>query len=339
MSDLNVEEKQRAALHELLEEITSNSEIQLTRKNELGPDLSFEPGLVHFQRVLTLYRLLKEVNLEEFPEQRLTPLVNLARDLNSILDDIKTFSVSKHRSDPVDVRDSLIKSLADGYPRHFDAITPILAYASIKGTDLGSLVHRANEAITAIQAKSKEHLDQLQTFRLDAEGALKAVQQFAQEAGVAQHAIHFKKEADLHSGQAKPWLIATCVFAGVTLLSGLGFLISYSWGNWEITSVQGLQLTLSKVVIASILISATLWTGKMYRAHRHNEIINRHRQNALATFEAFAKATSDEQTKNAVLLQATQCIFAAQQTGYVPSDSDGSHFSQIFEIVRGTGTR
>jgi hypothetical protein len=73
----------------------------------------------------------------------------------------------------------------------------------------------------------------------------------------------------------------------------------------------------------------------MYRSQWHNHVVNKHRQNALSTFETFVKAASDEQTKNAVLIQATQCIFSQQPTGFVAHDSDGAPSPQILEIVRG----
>jgi len=82
------------------------------------------------------------------------------------------------------------------------------------------------------------------------------------------------------------------------------------------------------------MVSATFWAGKTYRAHRHNAVVNRHRQNALTTFQTFAQAASEEQTKNAVLLQATQCIFSPQQTGYIQSDNDTPGIPQVLEIVR-----
>jgi len=91
-----------------------------------------------------------------------------------------------------------------------------------------------------------------------------------------------------------------------------------------------------KIFIFSILLSAAVWCGKTYRAYRHNAVVNRHRQNALATFEAFAKAASDVETKNAVLLQATQCIFSPQQTGYVSGEPE-SALPPVLEIVRNLG--
>ena len=98
------------------------------------------------------------------------------------------------------------------------------------------------------------------------------------------------------------------------------------------------QLALAKVIAFSILFSAVLWAGRIYRAHRHNYVVNKHRQNALSTFEAFAKASEDTPTKNAVLLQATQCIFSPQSTGYLPQEKEAEGSTQILEIIRGAAS-
>ena len=85
-----------------------------------------------------------------------------------------------------------------------------------------------------------------------------------------------------------------------------------------------------------VLFMALVWCSKNYAAVRHNYIINKQRQNALSTFETFVKAAGDEdiQTKNAVLLQATQCIFSAQPTGFSNKNSDGDPSTKIIEIAK-----
>ncbi|MBZ5671148.1 MAG: hypothetical protein LAO04_15645 [Acidobacteriia bacterium] len=158
----------------------------------------------------------------------------------------------------------------------------------------------------------------------------------AQESGVSQHAVHFKGEADRHEATAKQWLSATIWLAAVTLAFAIAFFVLYFTIGSTLTATQNLQLAISKVIIIFILLSATFWVGRTYRAHRHNAVVNRHRQNALTTFRTFVEATGDEPTKNAVLLQATQCIFSPQQTGYVSSESEPG-IPQVLEIVRTLG--
>lgn len=53
------------------------------------------------------------------------------------------------------------------------------------------------------------------------------------------------------------------------------------------------------------------------------------------TFDVFVKAASaDDQTKNAVLLQATQCIFSPQSAGCLASEKEPEGSSQLVELVR-----
>ena len=87
-------------------------------------------------------------------------------------------------------------------------------------------------------------------------------------------------------------------------------------------------------MIFSILSYIVVWSGKIYKAHKHNYVVNRHRQNALSSFETFIKATSDDATKNAVLIQATQSIFVPQHTGYIGYESDILSSPQILEIIK-----
>jgi hypothetical protein len=65
-----------------------------------------------------------------------------------------------------------------------------------------------------------------------------------------------------------------------------------------------------------------------------NYILNRHRQNALDTFETFVTATADNQNKDAVLLQATQTIFSAQNSGFINQDSESPNLSPLLELIK-----
>ena len=74
--------------------------------------------------------------------------------------------------------------------------------------------------------------------------------------------------------------------------------------------------------------------SKNYRAQSHNYIINKNKQNALSTFETFVKATSNEEIRNAVLLQTTKAIFSNPKSGYLKEDGSDDEPTQIIEIVK-----
>lgn len=77
-------------------------------------------------------------------------------------------------------------------------------------------------------------------------------------------------------------------------------------------------------------------SNKNYTAHKHLEIVNRHRQNALDTFNDFVESAGDNsETRDAVLLAATNSIFDANQSGYLSAKTKGSDSANpIQQVVR-----
>ena len=87
-------------------------------------------------------------------------------------------------------------------------------------------------------------------------------------------------------------------------------------------------------MILSILLFAIGVAARDYRANRHNQVVNRHRATAIETFELFTKGTADEQTKNAILVKATEAVFQPVGTGYQSKDAEPAPNSTIVEILR-----
>ena len=94
----------------------------------------------------------------------------------------------------------------------------------------------------------------------------------------------------------------------------------------------------SRLLVLSVIFFGIAWSASNFKSHKHNEVINRHRQNALRTFETFVKATEEKETKDAVLLAATKSIFEGQSSGYLSSEHDQVPSSTIIEILRNVGT-
>lgn len=336
MPTLQEENTLRAQLKEKLGEMAKITPTVLARQ-DLGADLSFESGVIFFSRTLRLFHALNESDLGDIPYQKTQELLQQATDTLTRCRQIQEFALQKHPNNPMGVRDQFINQFRDTYDGTFNAVAPMVAFTVRKGVDFARLEEQGRAILERIEGVSAGHEKAMQAARTTAENLVEEVRKIVQEAGVSQHAIHFKQEAEAHESAAKPWLTVTAWLGGFTVLVGFGLLITYLIISPNLTATQSLQLAISKIVIFSAMLSATFWTGRTYRAHRHNAVLNRHRQNALATFQAFAKAASDDQTKNAVLLQATQCIFSPQQTGYVTGESETGNFSQILEIVRSVG--
>jgi hypothetical protein len=83
-----------------------------------------------------------------------------------------------------------------------------------------------------------------------------------------------------------------------------------------------------------VLLFGLAFSGRQFVASRHNETVNRHRQNALQTFETFVQGAGDPETKDAVLMEATRSIFASQPTGFLRNEGERDSPSTAIEVVR-----
>jgi hypothetical protein len=100
---------------------------------------------------------------------------------------------------------------------------------------------------------------------------------------------------------------------------------------------EEIEYAVSRLIVFSVLFYALTVCVRTYRAARHNVIIKRHRQNALGTFQAFVKAASDDQTKDAVLVKATEAVFAPEPSGFLIKEAEFRPSpSQILEIFKGS---
>jgi len=333
------EAQARAQLEDALSKLTAINVRDLVRRDELGAALSFEGGVHHFERTLKLYRDLAACSLDGASFEVLNNLFNVARSTFQQFENIRQFSLEKYPQNAVDTRNGLINTVRDSYDGVYRILTPHIAYAIRKGTDFEALEKEARETTQEIRAAKEEALRVQKASEAEAREIVESIRRAAAQAGVEQHAIHFAQEASSHARAAMWWLGATAAM-GVALAGFAGYSIWYYASHTvQLSTPQAIQLVVGKLFLFSVLYYALVWVGRNYRAHRHNFVVNKHRQNALSTFQAFAKASGDEATVNAVLLRATEAIFSPESTGYLTKEPEPPASSQILEIVRGVARK
>ena len=180
------------------------------------------------------------------------------------------------------------------------------------------------EEINNETGKQQEEVNQL---------ILKAQNQLA-EKPISQYKAIFADQAEQYRKGSQFWLImagvATGVFAAVFVLLS------------KFLEIEGTELseTLQNLFTKGFLLSPIyVWLNrsiKNYTAQKHLEVINTHRQNALETFDTFvAAAEGNRETRDAVLLSATEAIFDANQTGYLSTKGSGSDSrSPVQQVIR-----
>lgn len=152
---------------------------------------------------------------------------------------------------------------------------------------------------------------------------MQAVRKVAEEQGVSQQAIYFKNEADNHEKESTVWLKRTVwLTIGLTVYAAVTLFLHQIPILAPTNLYETAQLVASKVLIFVTISYFLILSAKNYVAHRHNSVVNRHRQNALATYTALVKAAGEEATRDVVLAKAADCIFSAQSTGFAKTEGE-----------------
>lgn len=289
------------AVRSVLGELNSLDANELVPADELGQDSDFQDGLPYFQRSLRLFRDLSKVNLDMLPNRSLQSLLDAVQDARALFSEIENVALPTHTKNRTGNRSRLTR-LRNRYNSWYTEFAPVIAYSAWQGTDI----------------------DRLE----------KDIRRVAAKVGVAHHARHFKNEAEQHAKIAKTWLVVVIGLAIATVALAGGN-VYFALEPTDLGTPQTIQLAVAKVLLFSLLFGALVWAGRVYRSHRHNFVVNQHRQNALTSFETFATAASDDQTKGAVLIEATRCIFSPQTSGYADSSATDPATPRIMEIIRG----
>lgn len=303
----------------------------LERRTELG-SMNFVDAVAPARTLVSLYQRLSISVLPDFPNDILAALKNQADADFNRFSQILEFKLEQ--SDPANVRTNLISQIKGAYDVTFRSIWQYIAYGVSKITDTQRLESEARGVLQSIRDEAGRTADQIKGNADQAQAALEEIRRVATEQGVSQQAIYFKSEAESHSGEAEKWYGKTVKAAqylgGFALLSiGAAYIPSLQ----PDTNIQAVQIVSSKLLVFGVL---AYWLGlcaKNYLSHKHNQVINRHRENALKTFQALAEGAGNPDNKDIVLTHASQCIFSAQETGYIKQGSGGEAGSSIRSVI------
>ncbi len=323
-------------VNERLDRILSFKIEELTRENELGSQLSFKDIEDLYIKIIELFKKVKEVDLTHVPYSLLN---NFNGHLNNALTQFeKAINFQPNTNNPVAVRDGIINNIRNQYDGYYTHSLPILTTGLLISNDLSVEKAKLNKLIEEFQLQNNQVTEESQAKLAELNDTLEKAQSAAAQVGVSNHAVVFKSESEEHQKQASFWFKCTIgILIGIMFSAiGLAFVGQYFVTN----NAEVLQFTITKIIVLSAMFYGLALTNRNYKAHKHNSILNKHRQNALTTFETFSKAAgSDLQTKNAVLIETTHSIFSNQQTGYMKNDNESDSQNKIIEIVKGVASK
>lgn len=293
----------------------------LVQKVRLGEN-AFEAAIIPATRVQSLFLKVPIAIVSELSQSSATSLNNAANATYSRFQEILDFDLEEGAVKAR--RDALVGALQDSYNNAFDTLLPIISFSIAETTDFTQLEERGRASIQTISDSTAKIENEIKETLEGARALLDEVRSVAAEEGVLNQAQFFRDESSTHSLSAKKWLIAA-ICCGVVLLAYTSSTLIFSQSSifQAATTYGSVQIAVSKVLLFSVLTYSVLSCVKIYRSHRHNSVVNKHRQNALMTYRTLSEAGATPEARDIILNHAAAAIYAPVDSGYVSNEERG----------------
>lgn len=177
-----------------------------------------------------------------------------------------------------------------------------------------------------------EKSNEIETMRLQIQEIYAEVNRTKNKEDVSRFSTDYAKSAEQYNNRATKWLISTGALMILTLIILLGDTPIIPRNS---DTLLVIKLLSNKILTLTILISATLWCGKIYKVNQNLSVIFHHKANTLATFTEFVNSTQNQDIKDQVLHETTRTIFNIPETGLIGSDNlPVQSFSNLVEVAK-----
>lgn len=293
--------------------------------------INFEQAKPDLEKLFSMLNHLKLLPIDLIPNDVATNILNQGNPVLKTIEQIRQFTVEQ--PNPVDVKNNLTTSLKSQI-NEFYKITQIwIPYLAYQKGDVQKNIDLLTQSVKLANSTMDQAKKDIEKKSKEIEQIISVAREASASVGVAHFTIDFSSEADKLETASDKWLKATVISAIVTI--GAAILMLFLINGENQSAFKIVQITTTKLVVLAVLLSATVWCGKIYKANKHLVTINKHRANSLKTFQAFMKATESDQARDAVLLETTRAIFGMTSTGYLDSDSSSNDVgTRIIELIK-----
>lgn len=317
-----------------LERVQNFDATSLARTADLGREMEFSEIVSDAERAINLFRLIPPKMFEEIPYKHVREIENQAANTFNIFKEVLDFS--QRQSDATSIRESLMQKVKNLYDNIFSNIYPWISYATARSVDFSRIESQARAAAQKIEDRASEMEQRFVEREATLDELIDKGRTSLAEQGVTQQADYFRKEADEHATKAGEWADAVKVWAAVVSVAALASFFTHRipWIAPQ-NIAEAVQFIAAKVLLVGALTFMLVRSARNYASHRHNEVVNRHKQNSLLTFEALRLAGSTEETRNIVLNHAAASIYSIPDTGYVRGGSENSSSTtNLVELIQ-----
>jgi hypothetical protein len=303
----------------VIDDIASIDAKELGGSDRLGPAINFADTVDLLDSLIQFFRDLQSRSIERLCYSDLSAIDTQGQNALEIIKKIQAFELTQ--GNPSNAAASLKAQVFEIFDQCSNQLLRPLVFTATQATDYSKIEREAEGLLQRVQNSADAFEKTLNERNAASEKALAAIQKQAAEAGVSQNAIHFGDSAAEFAKKAHTWQTASIWMTVATVVAALASVLLAYFAPVPDTA-SAIQLALSKIVVVSVLVLGLVWCNRNHRAMKHNETLDRHRQNALATFRTFVEGTDNPSIKEAILLAAASSAFSARSTGFDGSDTD-----------------
>ena len=290
--------------------------------------INFMAAEKDIQRIFSIVQMLEALPLENLADNVTDKVRDSLTRARPYLEKINKFTIEQGNAPQI--RSELVQNIRDVTNNILEIVTPWIPFLAYQKGDISENISKLSKAITQANAVLDTTKKDIERKTTEIDGIITKAREASAGAGAAVFTQDFLKESTTLEEKAIPWLRAAAIFGVATIIIAV---VTWFWTPAGLDQGQILQKVASKLVALSILLTATIWCGRIYKALRHQAAINKHRALSLQTFQAFSSASPDPQTKSAVLIETTRSIFALRDTGFIETTTQ-ERDSSIIEIAK-----
>lgn len=298
-----------ADLKELLEELLSYRNQDLIRREELGEKHCLKGIDKPAKQALSIFSRIDNDRIVELSDFAYAGLKSAIEKFLNLFREIASYDPAATSNTPDHYLQRLDQLAAETLPE----VSALVDYRF-------PMDHEVSDLLTSVRGLKNEYQEALSITRAS----------LAKE-GVGENATYFSEVAEIQRKASWKWLFGVFTLGLFLVVSALlaPLISKITWFH----EIADIQLAITKLTIFTVIATFMVVAIRNYSTHRHNELVNRHREKALLTFERLAKAAPDEETKGIILTHASAYIFSPQPTGLVRNEGQ-TQLPPATEFVR-----
>lgn len=287
---------------------------RLLHRPEWGTEI-FEVLRPGMNRLFRSSTLLAALPVEDIQHHILEEMSGALEYLALVLQRIDGLSTA---ADMVQQREEIVAEFQaheEAFTGHCRSELPLLAISAGDADRWSSTAHSEQQKIEKYVQESQRLTDEIV-----------AAHQIAQETaggeGAAQFTKEFKEQAEASGEAADRWLRFTVRTFGAALGTAILF-VALGLGTKPESLVDAAIQLGWRLSVFGILAGGAAWCGRQYRAHLHNQTVNKHRAACLENMRAFQHAATDTAIKDLVILEFSRAAAQGMPTGFITGEADG----------------